>query len=73
MYIWGVLMNREYKELVEKYEQEHDFEFQGHKGKHYKIKHKPTGKIVAFSATPSDINAIRQFERDMKRIVNGVW
>ena len=66
-------MNREYKELVERYEREHDFELQDHRAKHYKIKHKPTGKVISFSATPSDGNAIRQFERDMKRIIRGVW
>lgn len=35
--------------------------------KHWKIRH-PKGRLVSFSATPSDRNAINNFRRDINRV-----
>ena len=64
-------MPKEYKKLIQRYEAEHNFMFLVCGGKHYKIRHKPTGKLVVFSVSPSDVRAIQNFERDMKRVIRG--
>lgn len=36
--------------------------------KHWKIRHQQ-GRLVSFSATPSDTNAVKNFRRDINRVL----
>ena len=64
-------MPKEYKIIIQKYK--HEFMFIGANGKHNKMQHITTGKKISFSCTPSDRNAVRNFERDLQKVIMGVY
>ena len=42
------------------------------KTKHYRWRHKVTGVLLRSSSTPTDKNAIRQIQRDIKKLLGAV-